>query len=122
MESCPKQVRFSRRLALTLLLGLAAAVPVAVSVAVSAAEPSPSTVITMGEMCGGCVKQITAKLQPMPGIAQVRCDMNTKSVTVVPQPGQTLSPRVLWESMEAIGKTPKKLAGPSGTFTAKPQK
>ncbi|MEX0715635.1 MAG: heavy-metal-associated domain-containing protein [Planctomycetaceae bacterium] len=80
-----------------------------------------STTITVGEMCNGCVKRITAKLEPMEAVGAVRCDIPTKTVTVDPAKGRNLSPRALWEAMEAIGKTPQKLAGPSGTFTSKPE-
>ncbi|MGH7126971.1 MAG: heavy-metal-associated domain-containing protein [Planctomycetaceae bacterium] len=86
------------------------------------AAESTKTVITVGEMCGGCVKRITAKLEPMPGIADVRCDIETKRVFVTPEKDVALSPRGLWEAMESIGKTPKRLTGPSGTFTSKPKR
>lgn len=87
-----------------------------------AAEPNQAeTVITVGEMCGGCVKKIEKKLKPMEGIASVRCDIKTKTVTVLPESKASLSPKVLWEAMASIGKTPKKLVGPSGTFTEKPK-
>ena len=79
------------------------------------------TVITVGEMCGGCVKRIEAKLKPVDGIADVRCDIQKQTVTVLPDPKVKLSPKWLWEAMESIGKPPKKLVGPSGTFTKKPK-
>jgi copper chaperone CopZ len=89
---------------------------------VFAAPPaSKSTVITVGEMCGGCVKQINAKLKTIPEIAKVECDLNTKSVTITPKPEVTLSPKMLWETFDSIGKTPVKLTGPDGTFTSKPK-
>ncbi|QDT17171.1 heavy-metal-associated domain-containing protein [Alienimonas californiensis] len=94
----------------------------------SAAPESPATtaapaatVITVGEMCGGCVKRIEATLNPVDGIAKVRCDIQKKTVTVWPDPQVKLSPKWLWEAMESIGKTPEKLVGPSGTFTEKPK-
>ena len=86
---------------------------------VQAAESS-STVITFGEMCGGCVKRIEAKLSEFPDIADVQCDIKLKTVAVTPKPRKSLSARELWEAMESIGKTPKKLSGPEGTFTSKP--
>ena len=99
--------------ALLLALGL--------TVFAEAAESKKSTVITVGEMCGGCVKRITAKLEKTSDIADIQCDVKAKTVTVTPEKSKTLSPRALWEAMEEIGKTPKKLAGPSGTFTSKPK-
>ncbi len=90
----------------------------------TAAEPvvkSQNTVMTVGEMCGGCVTKITAKLKPMPEVGQITCDIPTKTVTVTPAAGKTLSPKTLWEAMDSIGKTPKSLTGPSGTFKSKPK-
>lgn len=102
------------------LCGLALAAAAANTVA--ADKPSKAeTVITVGEMCGGCVKKIEKKLKPMEGVAGVRCDIKAKTVTVVPKPKVALSAKTLWEAMEEIGKTPKKLVGPSGTFTEKPK-
>ena len=87
----------------------------------SATEATKPTTMTVGEMCGGCVTSITAKLKPMPGVADVACDIPKKTVTVTPAAGKTLSPRALWEAMEAIGKTPKSLVGPNGKFESKPK-
>ena len=106
--------KFRSTVAGILLLGFAALVV--------AAEPSKKdTVMTVGEMCGGCVTNINAKLKPMSDVANVSCDIAKKTVTVTPATGKTLSPKVLWEAMESIGKTPKSLLGPSGTFKAKPK-
>lgn len=90
--------------------------------ALQAVEPSPSakTEMVVGEMCGGCVKKITARLKQMPEIATIQCDIKTSTVTVVPQANKTIAPRVLWDAMAQIGKTPKKLTGPTGTFTSQP--
>ena len=88
--------------------------------AAEAAETPAATVITVGEMCGGCVKKINAKFENAKGITSVRCDIPTKTVTLTPASGYRLSPRGLWVMMDEIGKTPTKLAGPSGTFTEKP--
>jgi copper chaperone CopZ len=82
---------------------------------------SDVTVMTVSEMCGGCVKKITARLEKMDGLASISCDIKTKTVTVTPKAGVSLSAKTLWTEMEAIGKTPKKLIGPSGTFISKPQ-
>lgn len=112
-----------KKLLLLPLLAAGVAVVAATRTA-EAAKTAKKTVTTMtvtGEMCGGCVKKITAKLQPMSGVARVQCDIKTKTVHVTPQRGRTLSPRKLWEAMEEIGKTPAKLSGPSGTFTKKPK-
>lgn len=106
----------SRGLACALLLLVATTA----TQSVEAAETPAATVITVGEMCGGCVKKINGKFENAKGIASVRCDIPTKSVTVTPASGYRLSPRGLWVMMDEIGKTPTKLVGPSGTFTKKP--
>lgn len=109
----------------TVLMALSLALPCLIAfsafVYAYAAAPSQNTVITVGEMCGGCVKSITARLNKLPDIAAVQCDIKTKTVTVVPRDGKSLSPRTLWEAMAEIGKTPKKLVAPAGSFTSKPQ-
>jgi len=86
---------------------------------VEAAEPAP-TVMTVSEMCGGCVKKISARLAQMPEVADVTCDVAAKSVTVTLKAGG-VSARTLWEAMDEIGKTPVKLVDGSGTYTEKPQ-
>ncbi|MBL9081749.1 MAG: cation transporter [Planctomycetales bacterium] len=85
----------------------------------SAAEPA-STVITVGEMCGGCVKKISARLSELSNVADVKCDPVKKTVTVTPKP-VGISARVLWEAMDEIGKSPKLLVDAIGTYTTKPQ-
>ncbi|MBN8624743.1 MAG: cation transporter [Planctomycetes bacterium] len=74
----------------------------------------------VGEMCGGCVKKITARLSQMPEVAAVKCDIARKTVTVTPK-SDGISSRVLWDAMNEIGKTPKKLVDATGTYTAQPQ-
>lgn len=82
-------------------------------------QPAP-TVVTVGEMCGGCVKTITKQFNGFKGVAEVTCDIPSKTVTFRPAGGQKLSPLVIWTEMDEICKTPLKLSGPSGTFTSKP--
>ncbi len=103
------------------LAGAAVLLMVFAATFVEAAETPTATVITVGEMCGGCVKMINGKFDNVKGIASVRCDIKTKSVTLTPANGYRLRPRVLWEMMDEIGKTPTKLAGPDGVFTSKPK-
>ncbi len=103
-----------------LVLGLAS-LPGMTKTTTAQAADSAVTTITVGEMCGGCVKRITAKLEPMEDVAKIRCDVKTNRVAVLPKQGRVLSPRALWEALDEIGKTPKKLSGPSGTFTSKPK-
>ncbi|MCC7425189.1 MAG: cation transporter [Planctomycetaceae bacterium] len=85
-----------------------------------AVAASPNTKIVCSEMCGGCAKKITAKLQTLPDIASIQCDRQTKTVTIVPKQGKQISPLTLWSTMESIGKTPVSLSGPGGTFNTRP--
>jgi len=85
------------------------------------AEQPLTTVVTVREMCGGCVKSINARLKDLPGVAKVTCDTKAKTVTIVPLANMTVSSRELWKAMAEIGKTPVKLSGPQGTFTAEPK-
>lgn len=107
------KTRFAVALAMLLALG--------VTSSLEAAE-SASTVMTVSEMCGGCAKKIKAKLGEFTEIGDIQCDLKAQTVTVTPKVKMILSPRELWEAMESIGKTPNRLAGPSGTFTSKPKR
>ena len=112
----------------SLFLGVTALCLSAFVLTVVAADPpakpkvaKTETVITVGEMCSSCVKKIEKKLKPMEGVGELRFDTKAKTVAVVPKPKAKLSSLTLWTAMEEIGKTPKKLVGPSGTFTKKPK-
>ena len=80
-----------------------------------------ATTVTVGEMCGGCVKQITAHFEKIKEVAELKCDIKTKTVMLFPAKNVRFSPKKIWETMESIGKKPKKLVGPDGTFTSKPK-
>ncbi len=113
-----KEYQMSARLFAATLCGLALVASAA------AAEDKPlktATVMTVGEMCGGCVKKIEKKLKPMEGVAAVRCDIKAKTVTVVPKRDVNIAPLALWSAMEEIGKTPTKMVSPEGTYTKKPK-
>lgn len=97
------------------------AVSVANSPAQAADVPKSSIVMTVGEMCGGCVKKITKRFDGVEGIAKVQCSIEKQSVTLIPTKDVRLSPKGVWEAMESIGKTPKKMVTPRGTFTSKPK-
>jgi hypothetical protein len=81
-----------------------------------------TTTVTVGEMCGGCVKQITAHFDKIKEVTKIKCDIESRSVMLFPAKDVRLSPIKVWETMESIGKKPSKLVGPDGTFTSKPKK
>ena len=98
------------------------AVSIFVSSPAQAADPAKSQIVmTVGEMCGGCVKKINKRFEGIQGIAKVQCSIEKKSVTVIPEQDVRLSPKGVWELMEGIGKTPSKMVTPNGTFTSKPK-
>ena len=113
---------FSPRMNLTagLLLLVATAFIAAPAPAADTEAEKVSTVMTVGEMCGGCVKKINERFAGVKGIADVKCDIERQMVTLVPEKGVGLSPRGVWIAMERIGKTPTKMVCPRGVFTSKP--
>ncbi|MEM6689016.1 MAG: heavy-metal-associated domain-containing protein [Planctomycetota bacterium] len=80
-----------------------------------------TTTVTVGEMCGGCVKRITAHFEKVEDVSKIKCDIEAKTVMLFPAKDVQLSPLKVWEMMEGIGKKPVKLIGPEGTFTSKPK-
>lgn len=71
--------------------------------------------------CDACAKKIARKLYALPGVVEVRADVPKNIAYVVPQQGKTLSPKQMWEAVEAAGFPVASLTGPSGTFQAKPR-
>lgn len=102
-------------------LAVAMACLFALAVEHARAASRQDTVITVSELCSGCVSNIKKRLRKLPEVSYVSCNTATKTVTVVPKSGKSLSPRVLWQAMQGVGNPPKKLVGPSGTFTSKPK-
>jgi len=82
----------------------------------------PKTTITIPDMeCQGCAKKISDKLYTIPSVGTVQADYQTRILVVTPRAQATISPRQMWEAVEAAGKKPSKLECPAGTFTTKPQ-
>lgn len=52
---------------------------------------------------------------------KVETDVKAKTLTVTPRAQVVVSPKALWEAVEKGGDAPKKLEGPNGTYTNKPQ-
>src|SRR5947208_11596704 len=86
-----------------------------------AASPVPYTTIHVHNMhCGECAKKIARKLYAIPGVVEVRADVNNNIAYVVPQKDKSLSAKSMWEAVEGAGFQVAKLEGPQGTFVAKP--
>lgn len=89
--------------------------------AAAAADP-PATTITIPDLdCASCAKKVGGKVAEVPGVGKVEYSVQAKTLTVTPKAGAVPSPKALWESVEKAGKAPSRLAGPGGTFTAKPK-
>ncbi len=92
-----------------------------ISVAYADTGKDLNTVITVSEMCGGCVKKITKDFEVSKEISELECDFKEKTVTFIPKKNTELSALKMCEEMESIGKPPTKLVGPTGTFMTKPK-
>lgn len=86
-----------------------------------AAEPTVTTITIPNMDCMGCAKKIANKVYEVPGVAEVRVDLEAKKLLVTPKPKAALSPLALWAAVENAKEAPSKLAGPSGAFTSKPK-
>jgi len=84
-----------------------------------AADPLP-TKIVVERLCPGCAKKIAANLQEVPGVGEVKADVQARTITVASRSQSAPSPRSLWEAVEKGGERPVRLEGPSGTYTQKP--
>jgi copper chaperone CopZ len=86
-----------------------------------AQQPVTYTTIYVHDMhCGECAKKIARKLYAIPGVVEVRADVNNNIAYVVPQKDKALSARTMWDAVESAGFAVAKLQGPQGTYTAKP--
>ena len=85
-----------------------------------AAEPNTTTIEIKGMHCAVCAAKVTKSLQQVAGVAQAQADAAKAKAVITPTSDNQPSPRLLWEAVEKAGYVPLKLAGPSGTFTAKP--
>lgn len=72
--------------------------------------------------CAHCAKKVSSKLYTVKGVIKVQTNLNKHLAMVVPAPGKKLSPRVLWEAIEAVKLKPVKIVTAKQTFTKKPPK
>ncbi len=102
-------------------LALVALLLLVISQQSQAASPVPYTTIHVHNMhCDECAKKIARKLYALPGVVEVRADVNNNIAYVVPQKDKTIPARSMWEAVESAGFAVAKLEGPQGTYTAKP--
>jgi copper chaperone CopZ len=114
----------TRRAALSALVGsLTLGGSLALTGSALAQQPVTYTTIRVENMhCDACAKKIARRLYALPGVVEVRADVAKNIAYVVPQKDKTLSPRAVWESVEAAGFKVARLDGPQGAFTAKPMR
>ena len=103
--------------------GLAVVFALTAEIRVLAARPSSrSTTIYIKDLhCASCAKRVARKLYTVRGVVAVHADVKKNKVLVSPQKSNDVSPRALWEAVEAADLKPIKLLGPAGTFTSKPK-
>ncbi|ADB19272.1 Heavy metal transport/detoxification protein [Pirellula staleyi DSM 6068] len=109
----------------SLLLAAAALTIAGLGSSVEARAESPAityTTIQVKSMhCDACAKKIARKLYAIPGVVEVRADVPKNIAYVVPQKDKVLSPKQMWEAVEAAGFPVASLTGPTGTFQTKPR-
>jgi copper chaperone CopZ len=85
--------------------------------------PADYVAVYVADMhCAHCAKKVSSKLYTVKGVIKVRTDLKKHLAVVVPAPGKKLSPRVLWEAIEAVKLKPVKIVTAKQTFTKKPPK
>jgi len=66
--------------------------------------------------------QFEKKLNGVSHVKSASVDHEQAAALIVPIDGKEISPKALWEAVEATGYKPTELKGPSGTFKKKPSK
>jgi len=80
-----------------------------------------TTLIAIEDLdCPTCAKGVEKALAAVPGVANVKTDVEKRTATITPQTTKSPSPRGIWDAIEKAGFHPTKLSGPTGTFTTKP--
>lgn len=87
----------------------------------SAAEPTYTTIFVDDMHCNSCAKKIAAQLYAVPGVVEVRADVDKGAAYVVPQKRRAPSSRLMWEAVEKAGFKTIKMIGPGGSYSKKPQ-
>jgi len=86
-------------------------------------EKTVNTVVSIkGMHCVSCAKKVTKKLQAVTNAKTVKTDAEKGEALIVAVEGKSISPKSIWEAVEATGYKPTELKGPDGTFKTKPTK
>ena len=86
-----------------------------------AATPTYTTLVVTDLHCSACAKKIARKLYAVPQVKEVRADLKTHTAYVVPKAGSRVSPKAMWEAVEAAGFKMVRMTGPGGKYTSKPK-
>lgn len=105
-----------------IMLAASAALIAMPTIALAADKPTHSTISVKGLHCDACAAKLCDALKKIPGVKDAKADFKKGVAIVVPLPGKKLpSPKAQWEMVEKQGYKPLRLAGPFGTFQAKPR-
>jgi Cu+-exporting ATPase len=86
-----------------------------------AASPQYTWVFVKDMHCENCAKKIARRLYTLPGVVKVQTNVKQNFAVITPESGKNVSPRAVWEAVEAAKFQPVKIQAPSGVFTAKPR-
>ena len=107
---------------MTTCLALAMVVGLAAVAAAQAPAPAAYTRVVLDDIhCMGCAKKISKQVTAVPGVAEMRVDLKSKSIWAMHKPGMTPSPKALWEAVEEADHTPTRMDTPAGSLTSKPK-
>lgn len=86
-----------------------------------AQQPAPTIQVYVQDMhCQHCAKKIVSKLYTLKGVRSVTTNVQSHVALITPVMGAQISPKKVWESLEAINFTPVKMVTPTGVFAKKP--
>lgn len=94
----------------------------ATAIAAATDAPSSTSIAIKGMHCAACAKKVAKKLNGVSHVKSASVDHEQAAALIVPIDGKEISPKALWEAVEATGYKPTELKGPSGTFKKKPAK
>ena len=92
------------------------------AIAAATDTPSSTSIAIKGMHCAACAKKVAKKLNGVSHVKSASVHHEKGTAFVVPVEGEDVSPKALWEAVEATGYKPTELSGPLGTFKKKPSK
>lgn len=110
-----------RRSALRILAGAPVAAGLLWTQPAAAATPTYTTLVVTNLHCSACAKKVARKLYALSHVKEVRADVKKNTAYVVPERGKSVSPKAMWEAVEAAGFKMVRLSGPGGSFETKPR-